>query len=70
MSIIVILLALAAGLFVGSHFEIAHDAHQHYSSYRARTSASFGAWIKNTIVVGVTIVVVILLLSALLLHAG
>lgn len=68
MSIIVLLIVLGAGLFVGSHFESAHDAHKHYSTYRARTNASFGAWLKNTIVVGVGIVVLILLLIALLYH--
>jgi hypothetical protein len=39
MSVIVILIALSAGLFVGSRIEGAHDAHQHYSSYKARTNA-------------------------------
>jgi hypothetical protein len=68
MSIIVILVVLSAGLFVGSRFEGAHDAHQRFSNYRARTNASLGAWLKNTIVVGVSIVVLVLLFNALLLH--
>lgn len=66
--IVIIIIALSAGLFVGSHVESAHDAHQHFSSYRARTNASFGAWLKNMLIVGASIAGAILLLMALVQH--
>ena len=61
MHIIAILIALGTGLFVGSRFEGAHDARQRFSSNRVRTNASLGAWLKRTIVVGISVVALILL---------
>ena len=61
MHIIAILIALGTGLFVGSRFEGAHDARQRFSSNRVRTTASLGAWLKRTIVVGISVVALILL---------
>ena len=68
MSIILILIALGAGLFIGRRFEGAHDAHQRYSSYRARTSESFGSWFRNTIISSISILCLILALYFLLFH--
>ncbi len=68
MYIIAILIALSAGLFVGSRFEGAHDAHQRFSSYRVRANASLGAWLKRTIVAGLSAVALIFLLYQLLFH--
>jgi uncharacterized membrane protein len=65
---IIALIALGAGLFVGSRFEGAHDTHQRFSSYRVRTNASLGAWIKRTIMAGISVVALILLLYQLLFH--
>lgn len=68
MYIIAILIALGAGLFVGSCFEGAHDAHQRFSNYRVRTNASLGAWLKRTIVAGISVVALIFLVYQLLFH--
>lgn len=68
MYITAILIALGAGLFVGSRFEGAHDAHQRFSSYRVRTNASLGTWFKSTIVAGIAVVALIFLLYLLLFH--
>ena len=68
MYIIAILIALGAGLFVGSLFEGVHDAHQRFSSYRLRTNASLGAWLKRMIVACISVVALILLLYELLFH--
>lgn len=69
MYIVAVIAILGVGAFLGMHFENAHEAHQHFISYRARTSANLSAWLKNTVVVGVSVVVIILLLNALLLHS-
>jgi hypothetical protein len=65
MYIIAILIALGAGLFVGSRFEGAHDAHQRFSGYRVRTNASLGVWLKNAIVAIIGAFALILLLDLL-----
>jgi hypothetical protein len=65
MYITAILIALGAGLYVGSRFEGAHDAHQRFSSYRVRTNASLGTWFKSTIVAWIGLVALILLLYLL-----
>jgi hypothetical protein len=65
MYIIAILIALGAGLFVGSRFEGTHDAHQRFRSYRVRTNASLGAWLKNAIVSIIGAFALILLLDLL-----
>jgi hypothetical protein len=68
MYIIGILIALGAGLFVGSRIEGAHDAHKRFSSYRLRTNASLGDWLKRMIVVGISVVALALLVYELLFH--
>ena len=68
MSIILILIALGAGLFIGSRFEGAHDAHQRFSSYRTRTNKSLAEWLKGTTVTTISVVVLVLLLGLFLFH--
>jgi hypothetical protein len=66
MYIIAILIALGTGLFVGSRLEGAHDAHQRFSSYRVRTNASLGTWLKKAITAIIGTFALILLLYLLL----
>jgi hypothetical protein len=47
--VIAILLALAAGLFVGSRVHTAREARATYSSYRARTAKGFGEMIRSAV---------------------
>ena len=68
MSIILILIALGAGLFIGDRFERAHDAHQRFSSYRTRTNKSLGDWLKGTTVTSISVVVLALLIYLFLFH--
>ncbi|HEY3470907.1 MAG TPA: hypothetical protein VGL47_37625 [Amycolatopsis sp.] len=63
---IAVLLALAAGLLVGSRVKTARDARVAYTSYRARTAKGFGEWIRSTVsatlaVAGAVVLLVILL---------
>ena len=46
--VVAILLALGAGLLVGSRVHTAREARSTYSSYRARTAKGFGEWIRST----------------------
>jgi hypothetical protein len=68
MSIILILIALGAGLFIGARFESAHDAYQRFSSYRTRTNESLGAWLKGITVTGIGVAILALLLFLFLFH--
>jgi len=65
MTVILILLAVGAGLLIGSRATIAHDAHEHFNRYRNETNASFGTWIKSGVTAAVSITIFILLLHAL-----
>lgn len=64
MSAIAILLAVGAGLLVGSRMTTAHDAHARYSRYRTETNSSLGTWLKSVVTATASIVVVILLIYA------
>jgi len=68
MSVILILIAFGAGLFIGRRFESAHDAHQRFSSYRTRTNKSLAEWLKGTTVTTISVAVLVLLLVLFLLH--
>jgi len=68
MSIILILIGLGAGLFIGDRFERAHDAHQRFSSYRTRTNKSLGDWLKSATVTSISVVVLVFLLYLFLFH--
>jgi cytochrome c oxidase assembly factor CtaG len=67
MYVIAILIALGTGLFVGSRFEGAHDAHQRFSRYRVQTNASLGTWLKKAVIALIAAIALIILLY-LLLH--
>lgn len=45
---ITILLALAAGLLVGSWVNSAREAHAHFTNYRHRTATGLISWIRHT----------------------
>jgi len=68
MTVALILIVLGAGLFIGSRFERAHDAHERFSSYRVRTNNSLGAWLKSIIVTSISVVAFGLALYLLLSH--
>jgi hypothetical protein len=68
MSIILILIALGAGVFIGSRFESAHDAHQRFSSYRTRTNKSLSEWLKGATVTTISVAVLVLLLGLFVFH--
>lgn len=67
-SLLVILVAVVVGLFVGRRVEGAHDAHVRFTSYRSRTMGSLRAWCKATIVTGLEVGGV--LLAAYLLYTA
>lgn len=66
---VAILLALGAGLLVGSRVHGAREARASYTAYRTRTAKGFGTWIKSLVTAGVailgTIVLLVLLVNAL-----
>jgi hypothetical protein len=68
MLVILILIALAAGLLVGRLFESAHDAHQRYNSYRIRASESLSAWFKSAVISSISVLAVIFALYLLFFH--
>jgi hypothetical protein len=49
-AIAAIAIVLGGGLFIGSRFECAREAHQMYTSYRARTAKGFADWIRGLFV--------------------
>ncbi|WP_290059356.1 hypothetical protein [Amycolatopsis solani] len=63
---IAVLLALGAGLVVGSRVHSAREARSNYSAYRARTAKGFGEMIRSTVSAGVAVVGALVLLFILL----
>lgn len=59
-SLLVILIAVVVGVFVGRRIEGAHDAHVRFTGYRSRAIGSLHAWWKATIVTGLEVGGVIL----------
>jgi hypothetical protein len=68
MSAFVIMIALGAGLLIGSRFESAHNAHERFNSYRVRTNASLSTWLKSTIGVGLEVAALVLVLYVIVVH--
>ncbi|WIX99612.1 hypothetical protein QRX60_36995 [Amycolatopsis mongoliensis] len=61
-----VLLALAAGLLVGSRVHNAREARSNYSAYRARTAKGFGEMVRSTVSAAVAVVGALVLLFILL----
>jgi hypothetical protein len=51
-----ILIVLGVGLFIGSRYEAAHDAHRLFTSYRLRAIRGLSDWVKKTIATGLGII--------------
>ena len=71
-AILAILIVLGAGLYVGSRFDRARQAHERFSSYRARTVSGLGSWLKNMMVavLGAGALIFVLYLLLVHLHIG
>lgn len=59
---IAILLALGAGLLVGSRVHGARDARASYSASRARAAKGLGDWIRSTVSAGIAVAAAAILL--------
>jgi hypothetical protein len=66
---IVVLLALGAGLLVGSRVHGAREARANYAAYRARTAKGFGEMVRTavsaTLAVAGAIALLVILLNVL-----
>jgi len=68
MIVIAILLAVGAGLLIGTRVTTAHDAHVRFSRYRTETNESFGAWFKSVVTAVVSIAIFVLIAYALVIR--
>ena len=64
------MIVLGAGLYAGSRFDRARQAHERFSSYRARTVSGLGSWLKNMMVavLGAGALIFVFVLYLLLVH--
>jgi membrane protein required for beta-lactamase induction len=63
---IAVLLALGAGLLVGTRVHIAKEARSNYTAYKSRTAKGFGVWIRSMVTAVVAVAGAVVLLVILL----
>jgi VanZ family protein len=68
-AIAAIVIVLCGGLFIGSRFEGAREAHQMFNSYRSRTAKGLTDWIRSLVVTVFGIAGLILVLYLIVFQA-